>query len=429
MSLLHQKLILSPSVVSKKKGDKFLFLNPAAPDWLVTNKNGALALELCNGKRTVGEIAATLSKVGCRDVENEILHFFGDVILKNKLFSSDEIDPCNYQHNKLRIVQISLTNECNLKCIYCYATARKEIRNRLNYHDFINIIDEINDISKNAQVVLTGGEPLLSRCTLEVAEYAKRRGNQVQLLTNGLLINNKNAKYIAEIFDLIKISMDGSTSAIHEFHRGHGTFDKTLKAIESLLENNAPLQIAMTVTRKNIHDIGSMVNKFGARLTFAPLFLAGRAKANNKLSITGKEYYYGLSSIDGVNPLSYLCSSLSTAKNQKITKCAIGDAEISISETGDVYPCQLLHSPQFLAGNIREQSLTSIYNDSLTLQSCKNLSVLNIKGCQKCDIRFICGGACRARAFYEKNRIDVSGDFCEYEKLAFINGLFELHEF
>jgi radical SAM protein with 4Fe4S-binding SPASM domain len=429
MSLLHQKLTLSPSVVIKKKGDKFLFLNPSEPDWLITNKNGSIALKLCNGKRTIEEIAATLSKISGRDVENEILHFLGDVILKNKIFLSPDVASCNFRPNKLRIVQISLTNECNLKCIYCYASERKERKSRLNRYDFINIIDQISDISKNAQVVLTGGEPLLSRCALEVAEYAKKRGNQVQLLTNGLLIDKKNAKHIAEVFDLIKISVDGSTSEVHEFHRGNGTFDTTSKAIEILLENNAPLQIAMTVTKKNIHDIGCMVNKFGSRLTFAPLFAAGRAKANNKLSISGKEYYYGLSSVDGVNPLSYLCSSLATAKNQKIMKCAIGDAEISISETGDVYPCQLLHFPQFLAGNIQEQSLKEIYDNSLSLHSCRNINVLNINGCQKCDIRFICGGACRARAFYEKNRMDVSGDFCEYEKLAFTNGLFDVHDF
>jgi len=110
-------------------------------------------------------------------------------------------------------------------------------------------------------------------------------------------------------------------------------------------------------------------------------------------------------------------------------KCAIGDGEISISETGDVYPCQLLHFPQFCAGNIREQSLKSIYETSDKLQACRELTVLKVAGCKKCDIRFICGGGCRARTFYEKNRLDVSGDFCEYEKLAFINGLFELHEF
>jgi radical SAM protein with 4Fe4S-binding SPASM domain len=83
---------------------------------------------------------------------------------------------------------------------------------------------------------------------------------------------------------------------------------------------------------------------------------------------------------------------------------------------------------QLRAGNIKEQSLRSIYKTSDVLQDCRKLTVLDLAGCQKCDIRFICGGACRARAFYEENRLDVSGAFCEYEKLAFINGLFELHE-
>ena len=39
----------------------------------------------------------------------------------------------------------------------------------------------------------------------------------------------------------------------------------------------------------------------------------------------------------------------------------------------------------------------------------------------------ICGGACRARAYHEKGDIMVSGEFCEYEKEAFINGIFNLY--
>jgi len=312
--------------------------------------------------------------------------------------------------------------------MYCYATERPDSNGELRRQDFLGLIDQINNISSKAEIVLTGGEPLLSSCALELAQYAKKKGNQPQLLSNGLLINKKNGKRIAEVFDLIKISVDGSTPEIHEFHRGKGSFQRTLRAIDILVQNNALLQISMTVTRKNIHDIGAMVNKFGSMLTFAPLFVAGRAKAHKRLAITGKEYYYALASVRGVNPLSYLVSSLERSKNQRIMKCAMGDAEISISETGDVYPCQLLHFPQFLAGNIKEQSLESIYQSSEVLKSCRNLNVLNIEGCSKCSIRFICGGACRARAFYEKNRVDVSGDFCEYEKLAFINGLFDLHQ-
>lgn len=225
------------------------------------------------------------------------------------------------------------------------------------------------------------------------------------------------------------MSIDGSFPEIHDFHRGKGSFDKTLKAIDILVQNNAQLQVSMTVTRKNINNIEAMVNKFGSMLSFAPLFKAGRAKQIKNLAITGKEYYYALSSINGVNPLSYLCSSLIKGKEKRIMKCAIGDAEISISDTGDVYPCHLLHLPQFLAGNVKDQPFEFIYQTSDLLKSCRKLTVLEIKRCKKCDIRFICGGACRARAFFEKNKINVSDDFCEYEKLAFIDGLFELHYF
>ncbi|HEY9160229.1 MAG TPA: radical SAM protein [Desulfomonilia bacterium] len=428
MSILQQKLKLPNDFVKIKKGNKVLFLKPSAPDWIVVSKNGAAILQLCNGKRTVEDISESLSMFWRKDSKEKIIKFLENTISNTTFFAPSSAIQI-YQPSRLRIVQLSLVKECNLKCIYCYATDRQESSNRLTRDDHFKLLDDINYISKDCAIVFTGGEPLLSPYVVELAEHAKGLGNQVHLLTNGTLINEDNTKIISETFNLIKISLDGSNPAIHDFHRGQGSFTKTIKAIELLVQQEAPLQIAMTVTKKNIHDIDAMTKKFGSRLTFAPLFVAGRAKTNKKLSITGKEYYEALSSVNGVKPLSYLCSSLAASKQKRIMKCAIGDGEISISENGDVYPCQLLHFPEFCAGNIKENSLESIYNTSEVLQACKNLTVLEVSGCKKCDIRFICGGACRARAFYEENRVDVSGRFCEYEKLAFVNGLFELHEF
>lgn len=429
MSINDTRYTLPYDIVIKQKADKFLFLNPSIPAWIITNANGAKALKLCNGKRTVSEIIQKISKVAGRDTTDEVKDFFREVISETNLFSTHFKDPIILKPYRLRTVHLNLTNKCNLRCIYCYADERGEKEKRLYLKDYFNVINSINRISKNIEIVLTGGEPLLANNVLEVAEYAKKKGNQLHLLSNGILINKENVKKISELFDLVKISLDGSTPTVHEYHRGNGTFDVTLKAINLLIQNNANLQISMTVTKKNINNMKDMVNKFGSLLSFAPLFKAGRAKRNKTLSITGKEYYNALTSVDNVNPLSYLCSSLDRAKNQRIMKCAIGDAEISISDTGDVYPCHLLHLRQFLAGNIKERTLETIYETSDILKSCQQLNVLNVKGCKKCDIRFICGGACRARTFYEKNKMDVSGDFCEYEKLAFINGLFDLHEF
>ena len=429
MAVLKERFKLPSDIVIKRKGKKFLFLNPSVPDWIVTNRNGATALKLCNGERTLEEINEIVSKFARRDTTDELQNFFNEIVSQSKLFFSSKLETYIYPPYDLHIIHLNLTNKCNLKCIYCYADERSNSKNRLQFRDYLNIIDSINNMCKNAEIVLTGGEPLLASYALDVARYAKKSGNQIHILSNGTLIDEENAKQIAEVSDLIKISLDGSTPEINDVHRGKDTFYKVLKAIDLLIRENAPLQILMTVTKKNINDIQAMVAKFGSLLSFAPLFKAGRAKTNKGLAITGGKYYEALSSVKRVNPLSYLRSSLDKAKKQKIMKCAIGDAEISISDTGDVYPCHLLHIPQFFAGNVKEQSLESIYQTSDKLKECRKLTVLEIKGCNKCDIRFICGGACRARAFFEKGKIDVSDDFCEYEKLAFTNGLFELNQF
>lgn len=427
MSILHQKIKLPNGFVKIEKGEKVLFLNPAVPDWVVVNKNGAAILQLCNGKRTVEDIAESLSKFWRKGSKEEILNFFQNIISTTNFFT-DDCSKQVYEPNELRIIQLSLVNECNLNCIYCYATDRPKSSIKLTREEHFKLIGDINAIAKHSSIAFTGGEPLLLPYLIELVDYARGLGHQVHLLTNGTLIN-KNAERISKAFDLIKISLDGSTAEIHDFHRGNGSFAKTLNAINLLIQQDAPIQITMTITKKNIHDIDAMTKKFGSRLSFAPLFVAGRAKNMKELSITGKEYYEALASVNDVKPLSNLCSSLAASRQKRIMKCAIGDGEISISETGDVYPCQLLHFPQFCAGNVRESSLKSIYETSDKLKVCKELTVTKIAGCRKCDIRFICGGACRARAFYEENRLDVSGSFCEYEKLAFINGLFELHEF
>lgn len=423
---MSKLLKLPPDIVIKKRGRKFLFLNPSAPGYLVTNCNGAAALRLCNGKRNLREISSKVSRSAGRDTTDEIVNFFEQVVSKSNLFSSANTDSFFHKPYSLRTIHLNLTNKCNLKCIYCYAEERSHSKNPLKPQEYYDIIDSVNLICKNAEIVLTGGEPLLASYALDVANYAKNRGNQVHILTNGTLIDEDTAKRLSAVSDLIKISIDGSTPELNDFHRGKGSFSKAIKAVDYLFKCNAPLQISMTVTKYNIKDVGAMTEKFGSLLSFAPLFEAGRAK-RNKLGVTGKEYYRALSSRKEINPLSYLCSALDMADKQKIMKCAIGDAEISISDTGDVYPCHLLHLPQFLAGNVREESLEYIYNNSESLRQCRKLTVLEVKKCNKCDIRFICGGACRARAFYEQGKINVSDNFCEYEKLAFLNGLFELH--
>ncbi|HEY5591894.1 MAG TPA: radical SAM protein [Paludibacter sp.] len=422
-----EKYKLPKDIKIIKKGSKILFFNPQVPSWLVTNKNGELVLALCNGKRTIKEV---VEKFGTKygNENKEIANAFLIEAIKTNIFFN-EVIPNNFQKSKypLRILQLSLTSNCNLNCTYCYATDREEQGQQfLTFEDYQRIINDACKLSSGLEIVLTGGEPILKKDCFSIAEYAQFKGCTVHLLSNGTLIGENNINLIKKYIDLVIISVDGSSKELHEKHRGANSYAPIVKAIDLLDKYDINYQLSMTVNRMNIGDVGCMAKKYGSKLRFAPLFVAGNAK-KNKQSISGIEYYKALSEAAGVNPLSYCESTLENAKHCKNHKCAIGDAEISISETGDIYPCQLLHNKDFYSGNVKDQSIIDIYNNSHILEECRDLKVDNIKGCSTCFLRYVCGGACRARAYHECGKANVSGKFCEYEKEAFVNGIFEIY--
>lgn len=71
--------------------------------------------------------------------------------------------------------------------------------------------------------------------------------------------------------------------------------------------------------------------------------------------------------------------------------CGAGSAVISIDANGDVYPCHLLMSKQFLAGNIKEQNFWEIYASSDILKSIRAISVNTIEKCRNCFLKYFCG--------------------------------------
>ena len=142
-------------------------------------------------------------------------------------------------------------------------------------------------------------------------------------------------------------------------------------------------------------------------MTFQPLFTFGSAKTESDLHLTGKEYFAALKSA-GVVPFMDLRNLLGSRR--KIFKCALGDAEVSVSCSGDVYPCQLLHFDAFKLGNVKNFSFDEIYN-SARAEKFKCHTVDTLDGCRDCDLKFLCGGACQARHFSETGSLDRVGNF------------------
>ncbi|MBP5443853.1 MAG: radical SAM protein [Treponema sp.] len=405
------------------KDNSYLILNPRVPAWIVTNITGAATIKEYAECLSFEKTAEKINFLNSSIKKESVVKF-----LKNadnmSLFKEEPQTKHFHKPYFLNALYLNMTERCNLKCSYCFASSRNELgSSAITLDKYREILNSAKKISNgDMSIIFTGGEPLLSENTIPAAQYAKELGYSTRLLTNATLIDKSNAEKLASIFDLFKISMDGSTAEIHDYYRGHGSYQKTLHAIELLKSYNANVQIAMTVTRENVNDISEMNRKWGETLTFQPLFPLGRAKDNSNI-LTGEEYYESLCVYERINPFSDIESIINAhMKNHSIMKCSLGDGELSISCTGDVYPCQLLHDEKFYLGNIQENTLEEIYKSPKN-NNFKTHTVDCIDKCKICDFKYLCGGACQARHFSETGSIDKAGDFCEYEKKGIINGL------
>jgi len=423
-------LSLPNNIHIERQDGKVLLFNPDIPSWLVTNDIGEQILSLFNGKVTEEEVINVLCELHGEMFRDKLVEFIEKSKLSGIFDRPKESEiPIKSTNYRLSAVQLSISSQCNLNCRYCYATDRIEHgQKRMAISDYKTLLDDIRSVSTDVRITLTGGEPLLNKNCFEIAKYARKNGFYVDMLTNGTLISESNINQIKEFFNEVRISVDGSTQDLHEFFRGRNSYNPMINAIDLLSRNGVNYSLSMTVNKHNIHDVEQMAKKYGGYLNFAPLFPAGNAIQGEDISITGKEYFRALKRSAGVNPLSYCESSLDHAKQCRNCKCSIGDSELSVSATGDVYPCHLLHYPDFLMGNIFEKSIVELYNESPIVDFCRSLTVDNIEGCKTCFLKYVCGGACRARAFHECRNVKTSGNFCEYEKAAYVDGIFNLYK-
>ena len=89
--------------------------------------------------------------------------------------------------------------------------------------------------------------------------------------------------------------------------------------------------------------------------------------------------------------------------------CAAGmpNGYLTILPNGDIIPCMLL---QTKLGNVREENITQIWNNSLLLSKLRDRSLLEGE-CGQCVYRDKCAG-CRGRAYEETGNIHAADPGC-----------------
>lgn len=293
---------------------------------------------------------------------------------------------------------IRVTKACNLRCPHCYVNAGKGLENELSLKEIKSVIDQLAKL-KVFSIFFTGGEPFLRKDIIEILKYTDKKGIGIAISTNASVLNKEALEKIKNLrFDLFQISIDGPKK-IHEAIRGKGSWQKTINSIKlakSILKKRVGLGIVIMKNNWKFLDktIAEGVNCGADRITLMCLILSGRA--NEELNPSPREFLKSINKI--FKKYRSLQSKAKFSKDTTIPSALIPKEwrekelhrtfapcsfpyYIAINSNGDVAPCDgLFNYPEMIIGNIREKSLSKIWQKSKLLRELRSIDPSDLKG-------------------------------------------------
>ena len=197
-----------------------------------------------------------------------------------------------------RKLRISLTDKCNMKCIYCMPNGNikwidsKEI---LNFKEIIRIVSIFTNLGIK-KIRLTGGEPLL-RPSLEnlIRDLIKVQNiESISMTTNGFLLEENINQLKSAGLSSLNISLDTFREERFRTLNGISNLNKVFRGIQKASELGLKIKINTVIIRNwNDDEIINFV-KFakdtGITVRFIEFMpLDGSGIWNNNLVVTKKE--------------------------------------------------------------------------------------------------------------------------------------------
>jgi radical SAM protein with 4Fe4S-binding SPASM domain len=303
----------------------------------------------------------------------------------------------------LNIAYYAITDGCNLRCPYCYASSEKCLPGELDTAESLDLVTQIAEFGART-IVFTGGEPMLRKDLFQIVEHANRSGLMANVITNATMIRTQaTANRFAELFNAVTISVDGGSAETHDRTRGKGAFAKTYKALQLLNAAGVAPAINHIVTSDNIDELES----FATFLDGIEVHSVRLMNHNDLGRGVDDSYDFGWTDHLRVQQIVWTSPVAGTLKPdgpRPVSPCSVkgncgmGGNEIYINSLGDIYPCKLVTRPMDLAGNIRRQRLSEIFA-SPVLGGMRRSTVFGgdyHTDCAKCYIKAACGGGCRA---------------------------------
>jgi len=300
-------------------------------------------------------------------------------------------------------VSIEVTRRCPLECQHCYNNLpmgdQSASSREMTAEEHFRMLDELVEMGC-FWLLYTGGEIFARKDFLEIYTYAKTKGFLITLFTNGTLITEKIADYLAEWPPFgIEITLYGRTRETYEALTAiPGSYDRCLRGIKLLRDRGLPLKLKTVATSINKHEVTAMRRfaeeelgvefkmdgQVNPRIDCSQSPLAVRLTPEEVVALDmhapkGQSEYRRLAKRDLESPPNL-------AQNDTVYFCGGGMNGFAINAYGEMGICVISQQETF---DIRQSGLRQVWAHSL--RELRTRKRTRVTKCRECRIQSLCG--------------------------------------
>lgn len=320
------------------------------------------------------------------------------------------------------------SSACNMNCSYCFY--KDVASNRDCFSRGILSTDTAEQIIKRAfefasgscSFLFQGGEPTLAgldffKDIIEIEKKYSHRGIKVYnaLQTNGFLIDDEWAEFLAANKFLTGISLDGPAD-IHNANRkdnnGGGTFNRVMKACSVLKKHGAEFNILCVVTPQTVRYVEKIYNFYKKNgfnyLQFIPcLDSLENEQAATESSLTAEEYgeflvkIYNLWERDfkkgnyiSIRHIDNYINMLLGRGTESCDMCGKCSLQFVAEADGGIYPCDFYVLDEWRMGSVFEKSFSEMTETDQARNFIRQ-SLPVPDECKDCFCYQLCRNGCR----------------------------------
>lgn len=292
-------------------------------------------------------------------------------------------------------ISVNITNRCNLACTHCMNNSGCRVGEEMQLETIRRIVDYM---SERGIVCfdISGGEPFVHPDIKEILKYAKSKGLNISIATNGTLLNEELIEILIEVEASVRISVDGIDEISYSAMRGDN-FLTVINNIKLAISKGLNPTMVTCIHEGNADCVEKFV-EFAKKLEvhqlrllpFAPI---GRGYDSDFKIMSPNQWHKILASFKDFekkyNIEVAIDSPMQSIIENRCCPCMVGKLYLVIKSNGDVIPCSLL---DVVIGNIYYQTIDEIWQQTI-IDKFNDTSLL--KECQECKYIEMCSGGCR----------------------------------